>query len=165
MGKPVSKKNSKGLSYWRFDKKNNRKILRDKPVPYYSDAYKEYTTYAVQALAIWKNKQPQNIRELLPINFKVNVQFLFFYPTMITKADLSNFYEAPQDVMTAGRDAQGVNSVAPIIYQILDDDNVTIIGSHDGSRWFQDKFNPRTVIRITKYKELYEIQVNSGINK
>ena len=78
-GQPVSKKNSKGQSYWR-KLKNGRKVLRDKPVTYYSPAYREYIKYAVQALAVWKTNQDRKmVDDLLPIYFKVNVQFLFFY--------------------------------------------------------------------------------------
>jgi Holliday junction resolvase RusA-like endonuclease len=50
------------------------------------------------------------------------------------KVDLTNLLEAIDDVMTnAG---------------LLADDNYTIIQSHDGSRVYYDKENPRTEVYI-----------------
>jgi len=52
------------------------------------------------------------------------------------KCDLSNMLEALDDVL--------------VKYGLLEDDNYTIVESHDGSRVLYDKENPRTEVYITK---------------
>lgn len=70
------------------------------------------------------------------IDFPVNVQCLFYMPTK-RRCDLTNLLEAVDDVMVKAG--------------LLADDNFTVIASHDGSRVFYDKENPRTEIVIEKY--------------
>ena len=70
-----------------------------------------------------------------PINTKVNVKGLFYMETR-RKVDLNNLLEALTDVL--------------VKYNILEDDNSSIIVSHDGSRVFFDKNNPRTEVVIEK---------------
>ena len=69
-----------------------------------------------------------------PITTPVNVQCLFYMPTA-RRVDLVNLLESACDVLvTAG---------------VLADDNSDIVHSHDGSRVFIDRENPRTEIYIT----------------
>lgn len=70
-----------------------------------------------------------------PIECAVNVKCLFYLPTR-RRTDLNNLLEAVTDLLvTAG---------------ILADDHYGIVQSHDGSRCFVDRDNPRTEIYITK---------------
>ena len=55
------------------------------------------------------------------------------------RVDLVNLLEATDDVL--------------VHYGVLEDDNSNIIVSHDGSRVFYDKENPRTEIYIETIKE------------
>lgn len=70
-----------------------------------------------------------------PIDYPINVKCLFYMPTH-RKCDLTNMLEAIDDVL--------------VKYKLIEDDNYTIIVSHDGSRVFYDKANPRTEIIIEK---------------
>jgi Holliday junction resolvase RusA-like endonuclease len=54
------------------------------------------------------------------------------------KCDLTNLLEAIDDVLVKAG--------------VIEDDNYTIIASHDGSRVHYDKENPRTEIIITEVK-------------
>lgn len=110
-------------------KKNSQRILHNKRTgkryiaP--SEAYKQYERAA--ALFVPKLQQP--------INCGVNVKCLFYMPTR-RKCDLTNLLEAIDDIL--------VNC------GVLADDNYKIIESHDESRVYYDKENPRTVVIITK---------------
>ena len=68
-----------------------------------------------------------------PINYKVNVKGLFYMDSR-RKVDLNNLLEALTDIL--------------VKYKILEDDNSTIVVSHDGSRVLYDKENPRTEVEI-----------------
>lgn len=111
-----------------ISKKNSQRIMINrttgKPFIMPSAAYKDYEREA--ALFI-----PRGVL----INTPVNVQCRFFMPTR-RKCDLTNLLEAIDDVMVKAG--------------LLADDNYTVIESHDGSRVFYDKDNPRTEIHITK---------------
>ena len=71
----------------------------------------------------------------LKIDYPVNIKCLFFMPTK-RRCDLTNMLEAIDDVL--------------VKYNVLDDDNYTIVAAHDGSRILYDKENPRTEIEITR---------------
>lgn len=108
-------------------KKNSQQILVNnvtgKPFIMPSKKYKEY-----EEAAMWfipKNKQ---------INTPVNVKCLF-YMSNRRKCDLTNLLEAVDDVLVKAG--------------LLADDDYTIIQSHDGSRVYIDKENPRTEIYVT----------------
>lgn len=73
-----------------------------------------------------------------PIDFPVNVKCLFYMPTK-RKCDLTNMLEAIDDIMVKSG--------------LLQDDNYTVIASHDGSRIYYDKENPRTEIEIKEVGE------------
>lgn len=72
-----------------------------------------------------------------PINTPVNVQCLFYMPTL-RRVDLVNLMEAACDVLVAAG--------------VLADDNSDIVRSHDGSRVCIDRENPRTEIYIVDYE-------------
>lgn len=120
---PISKKNSQQILYrWGTDKKTGKM----KKIPFIapSDQYKQY-----EQMALWfvpKNKL---------ISSPVNVKCLFYMQTK-QKCDLTNLLEAIDDIMVKAG--------------LLVDDNYTIIESHDGSRVFYDKNNPRTEVIITE---------------
>ncbi len=75
-------------------------------------------------------------KPLCPINTPVNVRCLF-YRDSERRCDLTNLLEAVDDIL--------------IKYKVLADDNFKVIVSHDGSRVFVDRDNPRTEIYIEKY--------------
>ena len=110
-------------------KKNHQNIFKNKKTGKVfvstSSAYKDYI----------KEMEPQLPKLEAPINEKVNVRCLFYLPTR-RKCDLTNLLEAVDDLM---------------IGKIIEDDNYTIIGSHDGSRVYYDKEAPRTEVFIEDY--------------
>lgn len=112
-----------------ISKKNSQQILINKatgrPFIMPSKQYKDYEKIALLFM-------PKLIR---PIDFPCNVKCLFYMPTH-RKCDLTNLLEAIDDIMVKSG--------------LLDDDNFTIIESHDYSRILYDKENPRTEIYITR---------------
>lgn len=116
-------------------KKNSQRILRNKRTgksfiaP--SAKYEDYERTA--ALFVPRLRQPR------PIDYPVNVRCVFFMPTR-RKCDLTNLLEAIDDVM--------------VKCGLLADDDYSVIYSHDGSRVFVDKENPRTEVYITKIEEV-----------
>ena len=89
-----------------------------------SKKYREY-----EEAALWSLQRKE------PIDTPVNVQCLFYMPTL-RRVDLVNLLEASCDVLvTAG---------------VLADDNSSIVVSHDGSRVLLDREKPRTEIYITE---------------
>lgn len=111
-----------------ISKKNSQRILTNrrtgKPFISPSDAYKTYEREAMYYLP-----------RISTIDYAVNVKCLFYMATH-RKCDLTNLLECVDDVLVMGG--------------ILEDDNFTVIESHDGSRVLYDKENPRTEIYITK---------------
>ena len=87
---------------------------------------KQYREYEEAALWCLQRKEP--------ITEPVNVRCLFYMPTA-RRVDLVNLLEAACDVLVAAG--------------VLADDNSDIVHSHDGSRVFIDRENPRTEIYIT----------------
>lgn len=114
-----------------ISKKNSQQIFINsktgKPFIAPSKKYKEY-----EAAASWFI--PRN----LTIDTPVNVKCLFYMKNR-QKCDLTNMLEAIDDIM--------------VRVGLLADDNYTIVQSHDGSRIFHDKENPRTEIYITLSKD------------
>ena len=108
-------------------KKNTQQIVINKktgrPFIMQSSKYKEY-----EKNAGWFLKK---ISE--PISVPVNVKCVFYREKRI-RCDLTNLLEAIDDILVS--------------YGVLSDDNFTVIASHDGSRVYIDKGNPRTEITI-----------------
>lgn len=72
------------------------------------------------------------------INYPVNIRCLFYMRTR-RKCDLTNLLEAIDDILTH--------------YGVIADDNYCIVQSHDGSRVFVDKDDPRTEVIIEEVRE------------
>jgi Holliday junction resolvase RusA-like endonuclease len=110
-----------------ISKKNSQQILTNrttgKPFIMPSQKYKDY-----EAAALWF------IPKVSTIDCAVNVKCLFYMPTL-RRVDLTNLLEAIDDILVKAR--------------LLDDDNFTVIESHDGSRVLYDKERPRTEVYIT----------------
>lgn len=113
-------------------KKNSQRIVntgrngvyRPRILP--SKKYKEYEADAGWFL-------PQSLRA--NIDTPVNVECRYYMPTRRT-VDLVNLQEATLDLL--------------VHYEILKDDNSTVVASMDGSRVFYDKARPRTEITISE---------------
>ena len=108
-------------------KKNSQQIMINRktgrPFVMQSSKYKEYE----QNCGYFLKKLPK------PICEPVNVKCVFYRESRI-RCDLTNLLEAIDDVLVS--------------YGVLSDDNFTVIVSHDGSRVYVDKDNPRTEITI-----------------
>lgn len=114
-------------------KKNHQQILTNKKTgrPFVMPS-KQFSEY--QDKALWFLKPTP----ATPISDRVSVKCLFYLPTR-RKTDLTNLEEAIDDILVKAG--------------ILEDDNYTVLYSHDGSRVFYDKENPRTEIVIEKIIE------------
>ena len=114
-------------------KKNNQRILINgktgKPFVAQNAQYQIY-----EQDAGWFLKRPSS-----PISVPVNVKCLF-YRDSERRCDLTNLLEAIDDIL--------------VHWRILADDNFKIIVSHDGSRVFVDRQNPRTEIVIEDISEI-----------
>lgn len=117
-GNPVIKKNSKSF---------NAKMKMSLPNPNYA-AYEEYNL-------AYLDKTFSGGTIDFPVLF-----VCFFYKDSKRATDISNLYEAPQDVLVRAG--------------VLQDDNSSIIIGHDGSRVRYDKQYPRTEIFILKATNL-----------
>lgn len=108
-------------------KKNSQQIVivHGRPIIMPSKLYKQYEKEC--------GKYIPQLEE--PINYPVNMKCTYYMPTR-RKCDLNNLLEASTDML--------------VHYKVLEDDNYTIVESHDGSRVHYDKANPRAVIEITK---------------
>ena len=96
-----------------------------------SKIYKQYE----QDCGIFIPKKYLNANIKVPVNIKCT-----FFMASRRKVDISNLLSAIDDIL--------------VHYKVLEDDNCRIIVSHDGSRVYYDKENPRTVIEITKSQDL-----------
>lgn len=109
-------------------KKNNQEIIINKKtgkrMVIQGEAYRQY-----EKDAGWFFKVPKE-----PISQPVNIKCIF-YRDSSRRCDLTNLLEAIDDIM--------------VKFKIVKDDNFKIIVSHDGSRVFVDRENPRTEITIT----------------
>ena len=114
-----------------ISKKNSQQIFVNsktgKPFIAPSKKYKEY-----ESAAAWF------LRRRLNINEPVNVKCLFYMKNR-QKCDLTNMLEAIDDIL--------------VKCGVLEDDNYTIVQSHDGSRILHDKENPRTEVYIEYIKD------------
>ena len=108
-------------------KKNSQQIIMCKGRPMIIPS-KQYKEYEKQAL-IYLMFNP------LIIDYPVNVECHYYMKTR-RKVDLVNLLECTLDVLVRAG--------------ILEDDNSSIVVSHDGSRVHYDKENPRTEIIITE---------------
>lgn len=118
-----------------ISKKNSQRILLNprtrKPFIMPSEKYKQYERDAAHFLSM------VNVWDA-PIKAPVNIKCEFYMKTR-RRVDLTNLLEAIDDIL--------------VKYGVLEDDNYNIIVSHDGSRVYYDKENPRTVVEITAAKD------------
>jgi Holliday junction resolvase RusA-like endonuclease len=98
-----------------------------------SERYKQYERDAMNFIPVGRF-----------IDYPVNVKCLFYMPTH-RKCDLTNLLEAIDDILVEAG--------------LLADDNYKIIESHDGSRVYYDKDNPRTVVEITPASPTRELHI------
>lgn len=77
----------------------------------------------------------QVLNQIGQIDYPINLQAVFYVETK-RKIDLPNLLNAVDDAMVKS--------------ELILDDNRDIIVSHDGSRVYHDKFNPRIEIEITR---------------
>lgn len=108
-------------------KKNHQKIAFNKKTGRIfvtqSDRYKQYEQDAGYFIPVkWQM-----------IDYQVNIKCLYYMPTH-GKVDLTNLLEATDDIL--------------VKYGVIKDDNSTILVSHDGSRVYYDKENPRVEVEI-----------------
>lgn len=75
------------------------------------------------------------------ISYPINVKCLYYMHTR-RKVDLANLLNGTDDALISAK--------------VIEDDNCTIIVSHDGSRVFYDKDNPRTEIYIEEAKLTFD---------
>lgn len=111
-------------------KKNSFQMARNPKTgamfPVQSKAYKGYQTKALKQLKQIKTE---------PIKKPVNICYKFYMETR-RPVDSLNLCEALDDILVKAG--------------ILLDDNRDIVASHDGTRVWHDKTNPRTEIIITE---------------
>ena len=119
---PITKKNSQRIICRFFEGKYDG-ILRDLEAQMNEAA--ENMEY--EKAAAWF------IPRIGPISKPVNVKAIFYMPTR-RRVDLVNLEEALLDIL--------------VKYELLEDDNCTVVKSMDGSRVEYDKNNPRTEVEI-----------------
>ena len=112
-------------------KKNSQQIVmvKGRPIIMPSKIYKKYEKDCFEYIT---DDQKLNI------DYPVEVRCHFFLGTH-RKCDLTNLLQAVDDIL--------------VMAGVLSDDNYSIICSHDGSRVFYDKENPRTEIEICQKTE------------
>lgn len=111
-------------------KKNSGRIVKRgaRPMLIPSAAYENYERNCGRYLIRYKDA---------PISEPVEITCRFYMKTH-RKVDLVNLLNAIDDIL--------------VHYGVLMDDNSEIIVSHDGSRVYYDKDNPRTEIDIHEFK-------------
>ena len=113
-------------------KKNHQQIVwpkgKKRPFVTPSPQYKQY-----EKDALWFIPKLTE-----PLTGPLCVACKFYLPTR-RKCDLTNLLQAIDDIMVKAG--------------LLEDDNYTVIASHDGSRAFYDKDAPRTEVIISKMEE------------
>ncbi|MDD7317106.1 MAG: RusA family crossover junction endodeoxyribonuclease [Prevotellaceae bacterium] len=112
-------------------KKNSQSIIINRatgrPMLIQSKRYREYENACIQQITGLHRKK---------IDYPVTVICRYFRKTK-HRVDLTNLLEATDDILVKAG--------------VLADDNSQIIKSHDGSRVFFDKDNPRVEIEIVEY--------------
>lgn len=110
-------------------KKNSQQIIvcKGRPMIIPSKLYKQYENDCK-----WFMPKIETIKE------RINLKCVYYMPSK-RRVDLNNLLEATTDILTH--------------YKVIEDDNSSIVASHDGSRVYYDKENPRTEIEIEFYEE------------
>ena len=121
---PVPPRTKKNHSEICYNPVTKMRFIR--PSKIYKDFEKECGKYIPKKLL--------NAKINVPINIKCT-----YYMQKRNAVDLPNLLNATDDIL--------------VHYGVLEDDNCRIIVSHDGSRVYYDKENPRTVVEITKSQD------------
>lgn len=108
-------------------KKNHSQIVRSGGKPILLPS-KQYLTY-VKHCATYLQGLPTDAMPPPPYNIRA----LYYMPTR-RRIDLTNLLAATDDIL--------------VHYGVIQDDNSSIVGGHDGSRVYYDKDNPRTELYI-----------------
>lgn len=112
-------------------KKNSQSIIINRatgrPMLIQSKRYRDYERACIKQITGLHRKK---------IDYPVTVICRYFRKTR-HRVDLTNLLEATDDILVKA--------------EVLADDNSKIIKSHDGSRVFFDKDNPRVEIEIVEY--------------
>ena len=109
-------------------KKNSSQIIfvKGRPLIIPSKLYKQFE---------------KDCKEYMPncetIDYPITLRCIYYMPTR-RKVDLCNLLEATCDML--------------VHHKVISDDNSGIVCSHDGSRVYYDKENPRTEVEITKFE-------------
>ena len=114
-------------------KKNSQRIVTTRsgrPFVLPSQAFKDYEE-TVRCYIRWTDA---------PIDYPVNIKCLYYMKTH-RRVDLVNLLEATDDILVS--------------CGVLKDDNAQIIVSHDGSRVYYDKEEPRAEIIIEPSRNHY----------
>lgn len=113
-------------------KKNHGQLVRRGNRSYMlpSKPYQQYQSSCYYYLSKYRRAEP--------INTPINLKCLFFMGHK-RKCDLTNLLQAVQDIL--------------VDYNIIEDDNYSIVAHTDGSRVYYDKEHPRTEIYITEAEE------------
>ncbi len=110
-------------------KKNHGQIITNqktgRPMLLPSPQYRKYEADALKQL-----HKPAE-----PVTCACNARYRYYMPTA-RKCDLVNLIQATNDILVKGG--------------VIEDDNYTIVASHDGSGVWVDKQNPRVEITITE---------------
>lgn len=111
-------------------KKNSQRIvlIHNRPIIIPSEKYKKYE----------KECKPYIPTLDTPIDYPINLKCSYYMSTR-RRIDLVNLLEATNDIL--------------VKYNVLSDDNSNIVVSHDGSRVYYDKENPRCIIEIQKRED------------
>ena len=110
-------------------KKNSQQIVmvKGRPIIMPSQRYRSY------------ERACEPFLEELSIDYPITLACHYYMPTK-RRVDLVNLLEATCDVL--------------VKYKVISDDNSRVVASHDGSRVFYDKENPRTEIFIEEFSDV-----------
>lgn len=116
-------------------KKNNGRIIVNpktkKPIILPSKQYTEYEKYCEEFLEKFKG---------LKIDKPINIKALYYMPTH-HKVDITNLMNATHDIL--------------VKYEVIKDDNSSIVVGVDGSRVLYNRYDPRVEITIEEIDENY----------
>lgn len=116
---PRSKKNSQQIA---LNPRTNRPFVTQ------SSAYKAFCRECIKQIRM------QGFAPKEPINYPINIQYLFYKSTR-RLCDGLNLSAAMDDILTEAR--------------VIDDDHRDIVAGHDGTRVYYDKGEPRVEVIIT----------------
>jgi len=145
-GNPAIKKNGMKHKWWEY--RNGKKVPLSVPITYYNDNYVEWAKNAIVHLVKLRHN---HLLPEKPLEGEYIVSFHFYRKDKPAKIDLSNLYEAPQDLLSGNAGISMKVGVKRYMFQIFSDDNSNIIVNHGASRCFFNDPNPRTVIYISEF--------------